>query len=80
VAIDHARLGTLGGGLVSFPLGHARSDRLRTDAVVDLKFNRLVAGAVADPAGLRKRIRVAGRTSEEIAELYAFPIHGCDPG
>ncbi len=80
VAIEHGRLGSLGGGLVSFPLGHARADRGRTDAVVDLKFNRLVAGAVADPAGLRKRIRVAGRTPDEIAELYAFPIHGCDPG
>ena len=80
VAIDHARLGTLGGGLVSFPLGHARSDAARTAAVVDLKFARLVAGAVDDPATLRQRIRVAGRTPDEIAELYAFPIHGLQTG
>ena len=80
VAIEHGRLGSLGGGLVSFPLGHARSDAARTATVVDLKFTRLVAGAVDDPAALRKRIRVAGRTPAEIAELYAFPIQGLDAG
>ena len=80
VAIDHGGLGTLGGGLVQYPLGHARSDATRTAAVVALKFDRLVAGAVDDPGRLRARIRVAGRSAEEIAELYAFPIHGCDPG
>lgn len=80
VAIDHARLGALGGGLISFPLGHARSDAARTAAVVELKFARLVSGAVADPAALRQRIRVAGRTPDEIAELYAFAIQGLDAG
>jgi 2-methylcitrate dehydratase len=80
VAIDHARLGALGGGLISFPLGHARSDAARTAAVVELKFARLVSGAVADPAALRQRIRVAGRTPAEIAELYAFAIQGLDAG
>jgi 2-methylcitrate dehydratase len=80
VAIEHAGLGTLGGGLVRHPLGHARSDAARTAAVVDLKFDRLVAGAVADPAALRARMRLAGRSAAEVAELYAFPIHGCDPG
>jgi len=48
--------------------------------VVDLKFDRLVAGAVADPAALRARMSLAAATSAQIAELYAFPIHGCDPG
>ncbi len=80
VAIEHATLGTLGGELVRYPLGHARSDAARTAAVVDLKFDRLVRAAVDDPQRLRERIRVAGRSPEEIAELYAFPIHGCDPG
>jgi len=80
VEIDHDSLGRLGGGLVRYPLGHARSDAGRTAAVVALKFDRLVAGAVDDPARLRERLRVAGRSPEEIAELYAFPIHGCDPG
>ena len=27
-----------------------------------------------------RRLSVAGQTPEEIAELYAFPIYGCDPG
>jgi 2-methylcitrate dehydratase len=80
VLVEHGRLGTLGGGLVQFPLGHARSDAARTAAVVDLKFDRLVAGAVDDPGRLRERLRVGGRSPEEIAELYAFPIRGCDAG
>jgi 2-methylcitrate dehydratase len=80
VAIEHASLGLLGGGLVQYPLGHARSDAAGTAAVVALKFDRLVAGAVDDPRRLRERIKVAGRSPQEIAELYAFPIHGCDPG
>ena len=80
VAIDHAVLGRLGGGLVKYPLGHARADAARTAAVVDLKFERLVSGAVADPAALRARMSLAAASPAQIAELYAFPIHGCDPG
>ena len=74
VTVDHATLGTLGGGLVTFPLGHARSDAARTAAVVDVKFDRLVAGAVDDPQALRRRMRLAGKSAAEIAGLYAFPI------
>jgi 2-methylcitrate dehydratase len=74
VTVDHATLGMLGGDLVTFPLGHARADAARTAAVVDLKFDRLVAGAVDDPAALRRRAHLAGMTAAEVAELYAFPI------
>jgi len=80
VVVEHESLGTLDGGLVRYPLGHARSDAARTASVVDLKFDRLVAGAVADPAGLRHRVRLTGKTPAEVAELYAFPIVGTDPG
>jgi 2-methylcitrate dehydratase len=80
VEILHAALGRLGGTLVRHPLGHARSDAARTAALVDLKFDRLVAAAVDDPDLLRSRLRVAGRSPAEIAELYAFSIRGCDPG
>jgi len=80
VTIEHETLGRLGGDLVAFPLGHARADVAATAAVVDLKFERLVARGVADPAALRRRMSLAGRSPAEIAELYAFPIHGCDPG
>ena len=45
-------------------------------AAIDLAAHRIERQAVR----LRERLRVAGRTREEIAELYAFPIHGCDPG
>lgn len=80
VTIEHDSLGRLGGGLVTHPLGHARSDAARTAEVVDLKFDRLVAGAVDEPRELRERMRLAGKSPADIAELYAFPIHGCDPG
>ena len=72
--------GVLESGLVQYPLGHARSDPGRTAAVLDLKFTRLVAAAVDDPQALRERMKISGRSIEEIAELYAFSIHGCDPG
>jgi len=80
VEIDHAALGTLSSGLVRYPLGHARSDAAGTAAVVNLKFDRLVAGAVDDPGRLRERMRLAGRSPAEIADLYAFPIraHGSE--
>jgi len=80
VEIDHAALGRLVGGLVQHPLGHARSDAGRTARLVDLKFDRLVSAAVDDPRRLRERMHLAGKSPEEIAELYAFPIHGVDPG
>jgi len=74
LVLDHAALGRLDSGLVEFPLGHARSDAAATAAVVDLKFDRLVAGAVDDPRALRARMRLAGRPAADIADLYAFPI------
>ena len=74
VAIEHESLGTLGGEMVHFPLGHARSDAARTAAVVNLKFDRLVAGAVDDPARLRERMDLAGKSAADVAELYAFAI------
>jgi 2-methylcitrate dehydratase len=76
VAIEHATLGSLGGGLAMLPLGHARSDAARTAAVVNLKFERLVVGVVDDPAALRERMRVGGKSAAAIADLYAFPIRG----
>ena len=74
LVLDHAALGRLDSGLVEFPLGHARSDAAATAAVVGLKFDRLVAGAVDDPQALRARMRLAGRSAAGIADLYAFPI------
>jgi 2-methylcitrate dehydratase len=79
VTIEHKRLGTLDGGLVRYPLGHAKSDAGQTAAVVDLKFDRLVADAIDDPAALRARVRLAGKSASNVADLYAFSIHGCDP-
>jgi 2-methylcitrate dehydratase len=74
VELHHATLGPRSSGLVMYPLGHARSDAARTADLLDLKFDRLVAGAIDDPAALRERVRVGGRPADEIATLYAFPI------
>ncbi len=76
VAIEHATLGSLGGRLAMFPLGHARSDAARTATVVNLKFERLVADAVDDPSALRQRMQIGGKSAAAIADLYAFPIRG----
>ena len=59
-----------------FPLGHARSDAARTAAVVNLKFERLVSGVVDDPALLRQRMQVGGKSAAAVADLYAFLIRG----
>ena len=74
VEIEHDTLGRRASDLVVHPLGHARSDPLQTDRLLAVKFDRLVAGAVDDPARLRAAVRVGGRTVSEIADLYAFPI------
>jgi 2-methylcitrate dehydratase len=80
VEIEHAGLGRLGGEIVRYPLGHAQADREETARLVRLKFFRLVAQAVDDPQALAEQMRLSGRTAAAIAELYAFPIHGIDPG
>jgi len=80
VSIDHASYGRIESGLVRHPLGHAKSDPVGTGRMVDLKFDRLVAGAVDDVGALRDRVRLAGKTADEVATLHGFPIHGCDPG
>jgi len=76
LSIDHAAFGRLDSGLVRHPLGHARADAVRTMELVDLKFRRLAADGVADPAALAAQVRLAGRSAADVAELYAFPIRG----
>ena len=58
VSIDHATFGRLESGLVRHPLGHAMADPARTARLVELKFDRLVAGAVVDPDALRVLYRL----------------------
>jgi len=77
VAIVHPRLGRLDSGLVLHPLGHARADAAGTRAVLELKVARLAADAVDEPESLAGRVRLKGRTADEVANLYAFPIRGC---
>ena len=75
VTIDHDEYGVLDGGRCIFPLGHAQSDQSRTTALVDEKFERLVAGAVSNPQALRKHLRLHNMPAEHVAQLYAFPIN-----
>jgi 2-methylcitrate dehydratase len=76
VTIEHSEWGVHDSGLVMFPLGHARSDQLATAALLDLKFERLVSSAVADPVALKHQVSLHGRSPEDVAWLYAFPIEG----
>lgn len=61
-----------------FPLGHARANQAETARLVDLKFERLVTGAVAHPARLRDQVALTGKSAAEVASLYSFPIHGIE--
>jgi hypothetical protein len=61
-----------------FPLGHARADQTETARLVDLKFERLVTGAVAAPARLREQVALTGKPAAEVANLYSFPITGIE--
>ena len=79
VEIVHTLFGTLSSSLVQYPLGHARSSPDKTEKMVHLKFDRLVAPTVSDVVGLRSRMRLVNKSAEEIDSFYAFPILGCDP-
>lgn len=74
VSINHNEFGILDGGRCIFPLGHARSDELATGALVDEKFERLVANAVSSPQEIRKHLRLRDAAAVHVANLYAFPI------
>ena len=75
VSIDHEECGMLDGGRCVFPLGHAQSDQSQTTALVDEKFQRLVAGAVSSPQALRQHLRLHDMPAEHVAHLYAFPFN-----
>lgn len=74
VSINHDDFGKLDGGRCLFPLGHARSNELATMALVNEKFERLVAGAVSSPEAIRKHLRLRDTPIDHVANLYAFPI------
>lgn len=76
VMINHTEHGNHNSGLVMFPLGHARSDADATAAILELKFQRLVANAVADPEMLKRHLFLEGRSTEDVSKLYSFPIAG----
>lgn len=75
--IEHRSVGTLSSGLVMYPLGHARHDGQGLDELLTLKFERLAGMGVEDPAELYERLaNIESLTSEEVAQLYGFPIRG----
>jgi len=74
VSINHDDFGKLDGGRCLFPLGHARSNEVATMALVNEKFERLVAGAVSSPEAIRKHLRLRDALTAHVANLYAFPI------
>ncbi len=46
-----------------------------SSALVDEKFERLVAGAVSSPQALRQHLRLHDMPAKHVAQLYAFPIN-----
>ncbi len=75
--IDHADLGSLSNGLVMYPEGHARNTSGNLTRLLEHKFRTLAGLGVKDPDALYRRFTgMAGKSAQEIAELYDFEISG----
>lgn len=73
--IEHETLGTLSSGLVMYPAGHARNHTADLDDLLEHKFRLLARLGVADAEALRRRFsELTRKSSQEIADLYAFEI------
>ncbi|MCH8923779.1 MAG: MmgE/PrpD family protein [Planctomycetes bacterium] len=80
LTIEHRELGSLSSGLVMYPEGHARNTSGNLPELLQVKFQRLAAMAVADPDALYERFsNLARRSAEEIAELYDFEMGSATP-
>jgi 2-methylcitrate dehydratase len=78
--IEHRTLGTLAGGLVMYPEGHARNASGHLPALLDHKFRRLVQIGVKDVDGLYRRLtNIDKKSGAEIRDLYRFPIEHVRP-
>ncbi len=74
VALRHATAGEVRGELVLFPLGHARCQQEPFRQVLQVKWERLLGGAVADPQAFLQRFSDLPKLSAaEVAALYEFP-------
>ena len=76
--IDHEDLGTLQGGIVMYPQGHARNTSGDLDALVAHKFRKLASLGVDDVAALERRFtNLRAKSPADIADLYDFKIRNC---
>jgi 2-methylcitrate dehydratase len=77
VEISHAQFGPLTSGLIMYPQGHARADQANLPALLDHKCRLLTEHAVGDVDALVSRFsKLADKSPQQIAELYAFEIRG----
>ena len=75
LTVEHDALGRLESGLVMYPAGHARNTTADLAHLLDVKFQRLAALGVVDPAALRSRMsHLAGKSPSEISGLYDFEL------
>jgi 2-methylcitrate dehydratase len=79
VEIVHTKLGPLTSGLVMYPAGHARCTSADLTTLLEQKVRLLAGQGVEDVDGLVARFsNLAGKSPEEIADLYRFQIRGLD--
>ena len=75
--LTHRRHGTFRGGLVMYPLGHARNQSDQLAALLDHKFDLLAALGVEDHRPLRDHLDQLDQLSpDEVRDLYSFAISG----
>jgi 2-methylcitrate dehydratase len=75
--IEHRTAGHLSSGLVMYPEGHARNTSGNLDRFLAHKFRLLASLGVEDVDGLNARFSgLAGKSAEEIQNLYNFNIRG----
>ncbi len=75
LSVDHAELGTLSGGLVMYPEGHARNTSGNLDSLLEHKFRRLASLGVHDVEALYSRVtNMVDKSADEIRRLYEFQI------
>ena len=79
VTLDHEPLGRLASGKVLFPMGHAGCDQPGLEALLDVKLERLVDGAINDLTEFRRRfLDLEAATVDQVRALYDFAFSSLD--
>ena len=75
IRLQHHELGTVESGLIMYPLGHSRSDFLRTKDILHAKINYLASQGVKEPQAMMSRYKDLQNASiEDVRTLYSFDM------